>query len=332
MEVPSWASKVATVAGLANPITAPVVVGKWVAEKATGALGPKTEAPAPVAPAPVQVPAAAPQQADPKVPNYDRNTTAQAAGNKPLVGADGKWDGAAILNGQTQASKDDPSPQTEQDNRCGPTAVLGAAVMGGKTSTASLAKNLQGHARAQDSEELKQIRGRIDSNQATHQDLSRLQHIMYNAYHDPNSSDPKLSPEKLAQMQRELNPGKVRGNDPANDYGGNTGDSFQKTKGDVVIKSPDENQSHITQLQPGQSFVQEVDSASSGAQLNHFITVGKDASGRTYVYDPGGKSNQPQVIYQDQNPDAFHHYTGAGMGGLDHDRPAVAQVGGVVSR
>ena len=60
MEIPSWAGKVATVAGLANPITAPIVIGKWVADKAVSALGPKSEAPAPVQPQAARAPRADP--------------------------------------------------------------------------------------------------------------------------------------------------------------------------------------------------------------------------------------------------------------------------------
>ena len=343
MEVPGWVGKVATGVALSNPVTAPVMLGKWVADKAVGALGPKTEAAPPIRPqvptAPPSPPAVTPaqpvaEQAGEVKPNYNRNTSGQAAGNKPLVGSDGKWDGASILNGQTQASKDDPSSQKEQDHRCGPSAVLGAAVMGGKDSTASLAKNLQSHARPEDGAELQQIRARIDSGQATHKDLSRLQHIMYNAYHDPAAKDPNMSPGQLSKMQKDLaDPGKIRDNSTLSDYGGNTGASFQKTNADktAVVVSPDRLQAKAGQLQSGQSFIQQVDSTSNQQGLDHYVTVGKDKDGRTYVYDPGGKDNQPQVIYQDQRPQAFNHYTNGAMGGQDHGRPALAQTGGVVT-
>ncbi|MFN8611074.1 MAG: hypothetical protein U0931_26260 [Vulcanimicrobiota bacterium] len=313
MEIPSWAGTVATVVGLSNPVTAPVVVGKWVADKANSALGEKV---------------------DPNVPHYNRNTSNQAAGDKRLVGSDGRWDGGAILNGQTQFSKDDPSNAKEQNHRCGPAAVLGSAVMGGKESTQNLVSNLQSHARPEDGPELNEIKQRIDRGEATHKDLSRLQHIMYNAYHDPKDQDPNMSPAALTKMQKELaGPGKVKDNDPANDYGQVGDPSFQRTSGDKtsVTESPDEMQGHISQLQKGQSFVSLVDSTSNGKGLDHFVTVGMDKDGRRYVYDPGGKDNQPQVVYEDQNPKAFQHYTNGSMGGLDNGRPAVVQVGGQVS-
>jgi hypothetical protein len=348
MEVPSWVGTVATGVGLSNPITAPIVVGKWVADKANSALGPKTEsAPAiqpqspPQTPAPAANPPAQPQpqvqnETGQVVPTYNNATSHQAANNQPLE-KDGKWDGAAIMNGQTQVGKGEQNSK-EAQHRCGPSAVLGAAVMGGKDSTLKLVQNLEARAPGADKAEVARIRQQIEQGKATHGDLTRLQHIMYTTYHGPvdpknANQDLNMSSGDIQKMEKELaGDNSFQANSSFTDFGDRTGSSFQRTgqsdKSQVVM-SPDRMQSKLGQLQKGQSFVQLVASGNQG--LDHYVTVGRDKDGRTYVYDPGGKDNQPQVVYQDERPQAFNQYTGGAMGGKDNGRNAVAQAGGVVT-
>lgn len=337
MEIPSWAGKVATVAGLSNPVTAPVVVGQWVAEKAKGALGPKNEAPPAVAPNPAPQPqpkAERPEQ--PRVanesgqisPKYTQSDT-MGNGNQKLLGADGKWNGTDILNGQTQFSKADPSSAAEQENRCGPSAVLASQVMKGKDATASMAGKLAGGLPegSQDRKDVEAIQGRIADGTATHEDLSRLQHQMYKKYHPAGQKD-GLTTAQVGQMEKELT-GRVDSADPAFD---NKKGNFRvnPNDGSGIEESPDNMKQRLDGLRPGQSFVQFVDTTGKAKQGNHFVLMGKDDQGRPYVYDPGAKTNQPQVVFKDERPTAYSQYSDGSMGIIDGGDRAQMMAGGVI--
>jgi len=318
MEIPSWAGKVATVAGLASPLTAPIVLGKWVADKANSALGPKTEAPAPVELKPAQTPPAPPARPQPIQekageikPQYNTDPKSQTQGGQKLM-ADGKWNGGDILNHQTQLSNSDPSYTAEQQNRCGPAAVLGSQVMKGQNATGDLVGKLS--AKVTDPEakaELNAIQGRIKDGTASHDDLSRVQHHMYRQYHVPGEK-PGLSPAQLSQMEQDLTGG-VKKEMGLADF--DNGSSFRTTARDRsgVEESPDKMQARLESLQPGQSFVQFIDTDGDNKN-NHYVLMGKDANGRSYTYDPMPKTNQPQVIYQDTRPQAYGQYAGGAMG------------------
>jgi hypothetical protein len=47
---------------------------------------------------------------------------------------------------------------------------------------------------------------------------------------------------------------------------------------------------------------------------NHYVAAGKDSQGRSYVYDPYPRSNQPNILFQDRNAGAYNHYVDGGMG------------------
>ncbi|MBX3167486.1 MAG: hypothetical protein KF760_08735 [Candidatus Eremiobacteraeota bacterium] len=320
MEVPSWAGKVATVAGLTNPITAPVVVGKWLAEKANSALGPKSEPPAAVAPQPQAPPQ--PQPAPlPSKPDYAENPHV-TNGSEKLVGGDGKWDGAKILNGQSQYGG--PGSQQEQENRCGPAAVLGQAVMSGPEATDKLAGKLaQANPKFKDDIEGIQQRLKARPSQATHEDLSKLQHMMYETYH--TGDKPGMSAEALSKMQRELS-GKVEENSAFSEVNGR-----KVTKnGNQVEEDGSQTYDRIDNLKPGQSFVKFVAHQGDGQNLDHFVVVGKDKDGKTYVYDPAPKTNQPQMFYSQGNEDAFDHYA-TNMGVLENGQQRQVMAGHITS-
>lgn len=321
MEISSWAGKVATVAGLTNPITAPVVVGKWVAEKAAGALGPKTAAPAPVAPAKIEAPPQAPAAPLPTRPIYAENPRVDN-GSEKLVGSDGKWDGAKILNGQSQYGG--PGDRAEQENRCGPAAVLGQAVMSGPEATDKLAGKLA-TANPKLKEDIDGIRQRLNARpgQATHEDLSKLQHMMYETYH--TGDKPGMSAEALSKMQRELS-GQVEENSSLSEVNGR-----KITKnGNQVEEDGNQTYNRIDNLKPGQSFVKFVAHKGDGQTLDHFVVVGKDKDGKSYVYDPAVKTNQPQLFYSQGNEDAFDHYA-TEMGVLENGQQRQVMAGHITS-
>lgn len=342
MEIPSWAGKVATVAGLANPITAPIVIGKWVADKAVSALGPKSEAPAPVqpqAPPPPPAPPAAPPKpvaVDEKPgdikPKYNEDPKAQTNGDQKLS-SDGKWNGADILNGQTQLSKSDPSKTNEQQNRCGPSAVLASQVMKGKEATAAMTGKLAGQypEGSQDRKDIEAIQGRINDGSATHEDLSRVQHFMYQKYH--SGKDEGLTPAQLTQMEKDLAPVNApNGLSKLSDTDNGAG-SFRATEpGAGVEESPDKMKSRLANLKNGESFVQFIDTNGDN-KANHFVLMGKDENGRSYTYDPMPKSNQPQVIYQDTRPQAYGAYADGSMGikRQGDNQPAQMVAGGTLN-
>lgn len=317
MEIPSWAGKVATVAGLASPVTAPIVIGKWVADKAVGALGPKTEA-APVQTQP-QAPAVKPE---PQVVNEEgqvKPAYVQADtknnGAQKLVGNDGKWNGTAILNGQTQFSQTDKSAAVEQEHRCGPAAVLASQVMKGPEATGKMVGSLSTRypEGSPERQELDGIQKRIGEGTATHEDLSRVQHQMYQQYH-PKGQEPGLTPAQVTQMEKDLTG--VKMDSKFADF--DNGSSFRTTTNDGVAESPDRMQGRLQNLKPGQSFVQFVDTDGDN-KANHFVLMGKDADGQAYAYDPGSKTNQPQMVFQNERPQAYSHYAGGAMGVNESD-------------
>jgi len=336
MEIPSWVGKVATGVALSNPVTAPVVLGKWVADKASGALGPKTEAAPPIqpkasAPPPPPKPVAVEEKPGEIKPAYTQDPNTQTNGGQKLTGADGKWNGPEILNGQTQLSKDDPSYIAEQQNRCGPSAVLASSVMKGPDATGKLVDRLSFKAKDDDQkQELAGIKSRIADGTATHKDLSRVQHFMYQDYHVPGEK-PGLSAAQMSQMEQDLSG--TSKNMSLADFDNQQG-SFRTTAkdGSGVEESPDKMKQRIEGLKNGQSFVQQIDSNGKGAATaNHFVLMGKDESGRSYVYDPGAKTNQPQVVYQDQRPQAYSQYADGNMGITDQGQRAQVMAGSVMN-
>ncbi|MBT9582448.1 hypothetical protein IV102_03795 [bacterium] len=336
MEIPSWAGKVATVVGLASPITAPIVVGKWIADKADSTLGKKSD-PAPVSvPTPPPATALAPQPVVEKPgdikPAYSNDPKTQTNGAQRLAEPGQKWNGTQILNGQTQLSKDDPSNEHEQANRCGPSAVLASAVMAGPDATGRMVDRLANKTQdAEEKAELAQIKARIADGTATHKDLSQVQHVMYRNYHEAGTA-PGVTTGQVAQMQKDLNDD-TKPNSKLADWIGPDGTSFRRTSqdGSHVEESPDRLKSRVSGLQPGQSFVQFVDPDGGNDKLRHFVLIGKDKDGRTYVYDPGAKTNQPQVVYQSERPQAFDHYVGGDMGVNDGGVRTQVVAGGVAT-
>lgn len=317
MEIPSWAGKVAKVAGLASPVTAPIVIGKWVAEKAVGALGPKTESPSietqHQTPSPAPKPQIANEEGQVK-PTYVQADT-KNNGSQKLIGSDGKWNGTVILNGQTQFSQSDKSAAAEQEHRCGPAAVLASQVMKGPDATGKMVGNLSARypEGSPERHELDGIQKRIGEGTATHQDLSRVQHLMYQQYH-PKNQDPGLTPAQVTQMEKDLTG--VKMDSKLADF--DNGSSFRTTTNEGVAESPDRMAGRLQNLKPGQSFVQFVDTDGDN-KANHFVLMGKDADGQAYAYDPGSKVNQPQMVFQGERPQAYNHYAGGAMGVNESD-------------
>ena len=227
------------------------------------------------------------------------------------MGADGKWKGGEILNGQTQISKDDPSSSYEQEKRCGPSAVLGSQVMKGQQATGDMVGKLSAKVADQEGkDELNAIQKRVQDGSATHADLSRVQHYMYQQYHTPGEK-PGLTPKQVTQMESDL----TGVNKPMTIADYDNGASFRKTDPNAgVEESPDRMKARLENLKPGQSFVQFVDTDGDNKEANHFVLMGKDAQGQSYAYDPMPKTNQPQVVYQNQRPQAYEQYAGGSMG------------------
>ncbi len=297
-------------------------------------LGKKEDAPPPAAPA------APPPPPDPQ-PHYTSDPTLDhnnqncnpTLSDQPLVGPGEKWDGAKILNAQSQLETTDPDWANNQQSRCGPSAVLGSAVMQGPGATARVAERLATRVQDKSTQSaLLGIRDRVNNGTATHEDLSHLQQAMYDQYHTPGT-DPGLSPDELTSMQQDLcdHADVPPAKDDTNLFGERAADGTSQ-----IVEQPGRTPGELAGLKNGQSMVMFVNTSGDHKAVNHYVAIGKDSSGRSYVYDPYPRDNHTNVVYQDQDDKGYGHYVD-GSAGQDvtpqGGRPTRVNVfaGGVVS-
>ena len=293
---------------------------EYLKDKATKAFGGNEK------PAPVQVAAPPPEKPKPKVveekdpkPDYvnlptvdhNRKICDGQLGQQPLREPGGKWNGSEILNAQTQLNTEESPKQKDQQVRCGPSSVLGSAVMAGPEATNRLVDRLgQKVTDPAQKQELTEIHGRIADGTASHTDLSRVQELMYKKYGSKPGEG--LAAGELQTMQSEL---ADHATVPAKNTISNADGTIQVVPGDGrTAETPNFTKSRLDALKPGQSFIQNVDPEGNHNDVHHYVVTGKDADGRSYIYDPYPKANQPQVVYQDERPKAFNYYTGGDMG------------------
>jgi hypothetical protein len=232
------------------------------------------------------------------------NHTCDDLSSQPLVPAGGKWDARAILNAQSQLETAEPPSANGQESRCGDAAVLGAAVMAGPNATARLAERLAQSPYNTDPgmrKDLESIRNKILDGTATHGDLSHLQQYMYQTY-SPLGGGTDV--DGMTLMEQDLSD---KCDVPAeqNTSGPNATQSDGAGKN---LETPAATQQRISQLKNGQSFILNVKMNPGDTDVHHYVTIGKDNQGHTYVYDPYPRDNQPNVIYRNENQGAFDHY------------------------
>jgi hypothetical protein len=309
---------------VACPVVAvPVLLGDYLSKKADATLGPKQAPAAPIAPKAPETPAPPPAPADPNAgkPQYtngdaridhtQNNKVVEHNSLQPLRQPGEAWDGSKILANQSQLSTEKGKDNKHMGDRCGAASVMAQAVMGGEDKTLHLVDQLASKSPAH-AKELKVIHDKIKNGTATHEDLNHVEEWMYNTYHTGNQSG--LSPDVVNKMQNQLLDTTTQ-KSAENQRTRNSDHGFSVTDGNGKTgETPSHTKDRVNGLNNGQSFVAAVDTNFDKVDTNHYVVVGKDASGRSYIYDPYPKANQGQIIYQDQNPDAFNYYTSGQMG------------------
>lgn len=245
-------------------------------------------------------------------PNYVDDGSMDTAGhqcrdfaNEPLVPKGGNWNGAQILSRVSQLETNEPSSANDQERRCGQAAVLAGAVMAGPDATARLVERLADSPQVSDPRErmdLYGLRQRILDGTATHGDLSRLQQYMYQAY---SRAAGGTDADGMTVMEQDL-ADKTDVPPEQNTIGP---DATLSNGEGLTRETPTATRHRVGSLKNGQSFVLNVKMDPKEDEVHHFVTVGRDQAGRTYVYDPYPRLNQPNIIYQDKDSEAFNHYT-----------------------
>ncbi|HEY3999893.1 MAG TPA: hypothetical protein VGO93_13550, partial [Candidatus Xenobia bacterium] len=157
-------------------------------------------------PAPAPPPDPAPHYTSDPTLDHNQLTCDPQLSEQRLVGPCQTWDGARILNAQSQLETGEPATANNQESRCGPSAVLGTAIMQGPEATAGLADRLAGQVDDRHTKSaISDIGSRLRDGSATHEDLSHLQQAMYDQYHIPGA-DPGLTADDMTAMEQDLCP------------------------------------------------------------------------------------------------------------------------------
>lgn len=258
--------------------------------------------------------------------DHNRQVCDPNLSNQPLVAQGGRWNGTSILNAQSQLDTVGSDPAS-QENRCGPSSMVGGAVMQGPEATARLAERMGSHAQnPEDVARMNQVRDRVLNGTATHADLSALQDTMYRRYNTDGNTG--MTTDEMSAMQRDL-AGNVQF-----DAVGNTNNASGERAVPVqgrVIEDSGRTLDRIDGLQNGQGFSLGVDTNSDG-QFNHWVQVGRDQDGKPYVYDPYPTGNQPHISRPDPNGNVgpYERYTEADMGEYAPGHGNVNIIGGGV--
>ncbi|MCA9794615.1 MAG: hypothetical protein KC910_22560 [Candidatus Eremiobacteraeota bacterium] len=263
-----------------------------------------------------------PQHVSDPTLDHNRQICDPNLSDRRLVGADGQWDGGTILNAQSQL---DTHGTSGQESRCGPSSMIGGAVMAGPEATARVAERLSANASPEEAERLRGVRDRLLDGTATHGDISTLQESAYNRYNTNGTAG--MDASEMTSMQKDL-AGSVRF-DPVGNTTTDTGGERAVPEQGKVVEEPGRTFDRIDNLKNGESFSMGVDTNGDG-QMNHWVQVGRDDKGRNYVYDPYPAANQPHVSHPDPDGDVgpYENYTEGYMGAVAPDGRQVNVVGG----
>ncbi len=238
------------------------------------------------------------------------------------------WDPASMLAGMTQI---DGNGGTQWDGvRCGLATALATRILAGPEAVDRLLADLARRARDgsipnssagpppmvgrftvdQYIARLGTLRDRLENMSLDHGDLGMIQELMFEGYGKigppPNWTYWQDGPgtpgyQRVLELGGGVDPGGGRIGAP---NGGNN--QFTQSNRATVVQ-------HTNALGPGESITLGV--AEFGGSADHFIAVGRDPSGRVYLYDPwphttGGAPGTPapQLVYYDQNPQMFDYY------------------------
>ncbi len=243
---------------------------------------------------------------DPNGPRYDSQSTGYANVEETLYGGHhlgnmtGEWDPEGLLNRFTQWDA-----KSCQNVRCAPTCAVAAAAMGGPEALRRLVERFREsliHGRTSENPAerlspqaaeatLDDLLGRIENGTVTREDMGVVDELMARYY----QQDPILGASK--QAATEMMALGAKSSRPADSLPANASElrSFVQDK-----------------LKPGEVVRSAVDTdgdTDSSQGNHHAVLIGKDASGREYLYDPLPKqAGTPQIVYRDSNPQQYDYY------------------------
>ncbi len=247
------------------------------------------------------------------VPRLPDNTPVYGGGTMANLSG---YDPAAILADMTQV---DQNPATANDNvRCVIASYTAAAVMAGPGALTRLADDLALRIQngttpvgpnggtlpdAQAIAALGRIRDRIESGNFDYRDLGMLQQLIYEHYGGGATGTTFAQQLNLTGLGGSVDPA---GNPIGAPNSGNNQIQFLNRAALVTAANG---------LGPGQSFVVGINEfPGGGTNSDHGILIGRDPSGRLYLYNPWPHANPaggqppPQLVYYDQNPAVFDHH------------------------
>jgi len=241
-------------------------------------------------------------------PEYIREGPRTATDSAPLFQGD-RWQGEQVLRDLGQRDHDPNTLARSDENRCAASSMLAPVILRGPESVTQLTHNLErnGHLSPEDRASLGGIRERIDSRTATAHDMNLLQDIMYRS--SGGRGERSFGTPQMQELQRQMGTGMT-------EHSPSPPSSRSISEGGRTYEDPSRTGERMERLERGQSFLMGVDTTTSSradentiGRVNHAVTAGRSPEGRLYVYDPMPRRNQPHIVFQDENPQAFEFYT-----------------------
>lgn len=289
---------------------------------------------APVAPGNLPTISAPPANAPTTNPgsSFNARTPDRTPANSGLTLANPTgWDPATILPGMTQI---DQNLSTNFDNvRCACASALASRIMAGPEAVDRLLADLMrraGNGTApnysagpppmvgnipldQYQARLGALRDRLANQSLDHGDLGEIQELLYQAYSIVPTSGGTFFYSAAGAQNYQAIMELGNGVDPGGTRIGAPGAANN------TVTNPNSAQlaTNINNLQTGESMTLGVDEfgpAGPDGNPDHFIVVGRDPSGRVYLYDPwphsapGAAAVPPQLVYYDNNQAVFDYY------------------------
>jgi hypothetical protein len=247
--------------------------------------------PARVAAAPAQVASPARPAAGQERLGVNRTSEPRRSASGPIPASAWNDPGGRILPNLTQASAN-PQINLHDDSRCGTASLLGANVMNGPAATANFLDNTARHGvniSPQAQADLRDTAARVRTGQATYEDLNRAQETLYQSGRQGRG----------VFARRGLRDGELL-NVAA--HGGQARLQYLGPPHDLATGS---FPGILDRLHNGESATLRVRSSPGSHHGDHFVTFGRDASGRPYVYNPSPGQGDATVT-RDMHYDSRH--------------------------
>ena len=181
-------------------------------------------------------------------------------------------------------------------DNCGPSGALAAAIMTSPAATSKLLKSVANDSAnqlsTQDRARLNELAGKVDNKSIKFEELNEAQGLIYKGNKPPNAGT-GLSLGEVQQMNAKHLAG---------------ADSTLPTAGNP----PKANLGAVMDgLKPGQSAVVLIAGVAGTQDMDHYVTLGKSADGKPYVYnpDPDLTGGDKVMVTGDDAKKALAHYS-----------------------